>query len=114
MKLILGENMYSKIFIATLASLTMVACTINNEGPKVETKSNTPMDKVTANGATVYKASCTKCHSTTVHTRPKRTIKSLDSLKKRVAKCNINVGTNLTDKEVEAISAYLNTTYYKF
>jgi len=106
--------MYSKMFIATLVSLTMVACTTNNEGAKVETKSNTPMDKVVVNGAAAYKASCIKCHSTTVHSRPNRTIKSLDSLKKRVAKCNINVGTNLTDKEVEAISAYLNTTYYKF
>jgi len=106
--------MYSKMLIAALASLTMVACTTNNEGAKVETKSNTTMDKVVVNAAAVYKASCTKCHSTTVHTRPKRTIKSLNSLKKRVAKCNINVGTNLTDKEVEAISTYLNTTYYKF
>jgi len=106
--------MYNKILIATLASLTMIACTTNNEGVKVEAKSNTTMNNKVVDGAAIYKASCTKCHSTSVHTRPNRTVKSLDSLQKRVAKCNANVGTNLTDNEVAAVSTHLNTTYYKF
>jgi len=102
------------MLMATLASLTMVACTMNNESAKIETKNNTTMNKAVADGATVYKASCTKCHSTTVHTKSNRTVKSLDSLQKRVAKCNAKVGTNLTDDEISAVSTYLNTTYYKF
>ena len=106
--------MYNKILIVAVASVLMVACTTNNEVTKVETVSNTAMEKTVVNGEAVYKASCTKCHSTTVHTRSDRTVKSLDSLEQRVAKCNVNVGTNLTDDEVSAVSNHLNTTYYKF
>jgi len=106
--------MYSKILIVGIVSAFMVACTTNNEVVKVKTASNTTMKKNVVNGEEIYNKSCTKCHSTTVHTRSDRTVKSLDSLQQRVAKCNANIGTNLTDMEVSAISSYLNTTYYKF
>lgn len=106
--------MYSKTLMVAAASLLMVACTTSNEVKKAETTTNTAMTKSVVNGEAVYKASCTKCHTTSVHTRADRTVKSLDSLQKRVAKCNVNVGTNLSDDEVSAVSKHLNTTYYKF
>jgi cytochrome c5 len=97
-----------------MTSLVMIGCTTSNEVVKVETKSDTSMTKTEVNGETVHKSSCTKCHSSSVYTRPNRTVKSLDSLQKRVAKCNVNVGTNLTDDEVASVSNHLNTAYYKF
>jgi cytochrome c5 len=106
--------MYNKILIIAITSFVMTGCTTSNELSKVETKSNTTVEKTAVNGEAVHKASCTKCHSSTVYTRPNRTVKSLDSLQQRVAKCNVNVGTNLTDDEVASVSNHLNTTYYKF
>jgi len=106
--------MYNKVLIVVVASLAIVGCTTSNEIVKEETKSNTAMTKKVLSGEAIYKASCTKCHSSTVHTRPNRTVKSLDSLKQRVAKCNVNVGTELTDSEVALVSKHLNQTYYKF
>jgi len=108
--------MNSKIVTLTaIASLLMVACTSNNDNvDKVETNKPSTMSKNLIAGKSLYHASCTKCHSTSVHTRADRTVKSLDSLKKRVAKCNVNVGSNLTTSEVDAVSQYLNSTYYKF
>ena len=106
--------MYNKTLIISLASFVMVGCTTNNQVVKEETKSNITASKVSANAEVIHKESCTKCHTTSVYTRPNRTVKSLDSLQQRVAKCNVNVGTNLTDAEVASVSDYLNTTYYKF
>ncbi len=106
--------MYNKILILAVASLVMVACTTNNESAKVETISNTAMTKTVVNGEATHKVSCTKCHSSTVYTRENRTVKSLDSLQQRVSKCNVNIGTNLTDDEVAAVSNHLNVAYYKF
>jgi len=106
--------MYNKVLIVVVALLVMAGCTTSNQIVKEESKSNTAMTKKVLNGEVIHKISCIKCHSSTVYTRSNRTVKSLDSLQQRVAKCNANVGTNLSDDEVASVSSYLNTTYYKF
>jgi len=106
--------MHNKILIVTLsASFLMAACTTNNELTKVETKKTIKTQSID-NGKAIYKASCVKCHSSEVYTRTNRTVKSFASLQQRVAKCNVNVGANLSEREVATLSKYLNTTYYKF
>jgi len=106
--------MYNKVLITTVAAFLMFGCTANNELTKSGSDNNAKRTQSSMDGEALYQKSCTKCHSTSVHTRTDRTVKSLDSLKNRVAKCNANVGTNLTNDEVDAISNHLNAKYYKF
>lgn len=93
------------ILIVGLASLLTVVSAAGDQVSKTDTVKN---------GEAIYNKSCTKCHSTSVHIKADRSVKSLASLKKRVAGCNRNVGANLNDEELASVSEYLNTTYYKF
>lgn len=107
--LILGEIIMYKIITMVAVAFFVGACTSGDNVSKNETS-----NKKVVIGENIHKNSCTKCHTSSVYTREKRTVKSLNTLKKRVAKCNKNVGANLSDKEVASVSDYLNTTYYKF
>lgn len=65
-------------------------------------------------GQELYQANCTRCHDTSVHTRPNKIIHSLDGLKKRVQFCESNGRLNWSPEQIEDVAAYLNNTFYKF
>ena len=65
-------------------------------------------------GKELHDANCVKCHDSSVYTREDRFVTSRDSLKTQVQRCNVNLGTQWFDEDVNAVTDYLNTTYYKF
>ena len=65
-------------------------------------------------GQELYQANCTRCHDTSIHTRPNRIIHSLDGIKKRVQFCETNGRLNWSPEQIEDVAAYLNKTFYKF
>ena len=65
-------------------------------------------------GKTLHDANCTKCHNTSVYTRPNRTINSLAALNERLVMCTHAAQVTLTDDEQKSIVQYLNEQFYKF
>ncbi len=66
------------------------------------------------NGQKLHDENCVKCHDSSVYTREDRFVTSRDSLKTQVQRCNVNLGTQWFDEDVNAVTDYLNTNYYKF
>ena len=67
-----------------------------------------------AAGKKLYDANCTKCHNTTVHTRPDRKITSLDALDKQLIACAEAAQVKLSAAQRKDIAQYLNEQFYKF
>lgn len=65
-------------------------------------------------GEALYQANCTRCHDTSVHSRPNSIIHSLDALEKRVRFCETNARLKWSDEQIADVTAYLNQTFYKF
>jgi mono/diheme cytochrome c family protein len=57
---------------------------------------------------------CVGCHADEVYTRPDRRIKSMQTLRLQVLRCNAMTKSGLTDEDIAAIVDYLNTSFYKF
>lgn len=62
----------------------------------------------------LYEQNCLKCHGSEVYTRPDRKIDSYPALARQVRQCETNLELRWFDEEVEAVTGYLNRTYYKF
>ena len=99
---------YKIVILSSLIALSIVACTTGSTAQK-DIKITEKVD-----GKALHKNSCSKCHDNSVYTRADRKIKSLASLEKRVSACNANIGSDLEQKELKAISTFLNNEYYKF
>lgn len=67
-----------------------------------------------ANGAALYSKNCTACHGTEMFTRPDRRANNLAALKNRVRRCSYTLETRWFGDEVNAVTGYLNKTFYKF
>lgn len=65
-------------------------------------------------GETLHTANCVGCHNQDVYTRENRRIKSLDSLRSQVVRCEANLDLKLFPEDMDAITDYLNTNYYQF
>ena len=65
-------------------------------------------------GETIVNAHCVACHTSTIYSRPNRTVKSIGGLVGRVNGCSTNLGLNLSQDQINDIVKYLNDTYYKF
>ncbi len=65
-------------------------------------------------GQALYQANCTRCHDTTIHTRPSSIIHSLDGLKKRVQFCEAGNRLHWSSDQIEDVASYLNESFYKF
>ena len=106
-----------KLYIAlglTLLLLGMTACVAEKSAPKTEVISKTALIEQLEEGKELNTANCTKCHNTSVYTREDRKVQSLDVLTKRVKGCNTKTGAGLNDEELETLTLFLNTEYYKF
>lgn len=67
-----------------------------------------------AHGKTLHAANCVGCHQQEVYTRKDRRITSLDSLRGQVARCEANLNLKMFPEDIDAITDYLNASYYQF
>ena len=65
-------------------------------------------------GKDLHDKSCLKCHDSGVYTRENRFIKDHKALTKQVNRCQLNVGAEWFDDEVNAVVDFLDKSYYKF
>jgi cytochrome c553 len=73
-----------------------------------------PMHVMIEQGRDMHAEDCVRCHSSQLYTSPKRKVNNYDALKKQVYNCNIAIGLNYFDEDVESLSHYMNSEYYKF
>jgi mono/diheme cytochrome c family protein len=59
-------------------------------------------------------AVCLPCHGTSLYTSPQRKIKSLPALHQEVARWGDYYNPALTEQDIDDVTAYLNTHFYKF
>ena len=62
----------------------------------------------------LHTENCTRCHGTDVYTRTDRKVTSLDALGAQVRMCDSQLETQLFPEDMEKLTQYLNTMYYKF
>jgi cytochrome c5 len=92
----------------------MSACVTDKPAPKTETTKPSALTEQLAEGKELNTDNCTKCHNTSVYTKKDRKVKTLEVLTKRVQGCNSKTGAGLDKDELEALTLFLNTEYYKF
>lgn len=66
-----------------------------------------------ARGEQVH-AVCLSCHGTGLYTAPQRKIKSLPALHQEVSRWGDYYNPALSEQDVDDVTAYLNTQFYKF
>jgi hypothetical protein len=66
-------------------------------------------------GKDLYEEDCTKCHDSSVFTRPaaERKVNDIATLKKQVHRCVAATGASWFDEDEENVVAYLNENFYK-
>jgi len=64
----------------------------------------------------MYEKDCTKCHDSSVFTRPakERKVNDLATLKKQVSRCVGATGASWFEEDEENVVQYLNEKFYKF
>ena len=65
-------------------------------------------------GQKLHDENCLKCHGTEVYTREDRFVGNRDALTTQVNRCNVNLGTQWFDEDVENVVNYLDQSFYKF
>ena len=65
-------------------------------------------------GKSIYIQGCSGCHGTEVFTRPDRKVKNLVELRSRVRQCSYAIESKWFDEEINAVTDYLNSAFYKF
>ena len=65
-------------------------------------------------GKQLHDKQCMKCHDNGVYTRENRRISSREALKKQVQRCNLNVGAQWFEQDINDVVLYLNDSFYKF
>ena len=65
-------------------------------------------------GKQLHDKQCLKCHDNGVYTRENRFISSREALQKQVQRCNLNVGAQWFDEDVNDVVLYLNESFYNF
>ena len=62
----------------------------------------------------LYENNCISCHDSKVFTRPDHHIGNRGALKRQVRRCELNLGLRWFDDQIDAVSHFLNSRYYKF
>ncbi|EGV31659.1 hypothetical protein ThidrDRAFT_1860 [Thiorhodococcus drewsii AZ1] len=63
---------------------------------------------------TLYKNHCLGCHGSEVYTRTNHKITSFEGLKSQVQRCELGLGLQWFDEDVDQIASYLNQHFYHF
>lgn len=64
-------------------------------------------------GKALHDKNCMSCHQAEMYKRDNRKVKTLASLETSVENCNTQLGTGWFPEDVQAVTKYLNATYYK-
>lgn len=65
-------------------------------------------------GKVLQDKSCTKCHDSSVYTRPDRRINNLAALQQQVSQCKKPAGAEWDKEATSDVVDYLNTEFYNF
>ena len=65
-------------------------------------------------GKSLQQENCMRCHDDSMYTREERRVTTHDALKAQVQRCETNLNLTWFPEDVEAVTEYLNTTFYKF
>jgi hypothetical protein len=57
---------------------------------------------------------CSRCHDSSVYTRPNRRVQSLDGLHSQVRRCDAMLQTKLFEDDLKVLVEHLNQRYYHF
>ncbi|MFN7086683.1 MAG: c-type cytochrome [Burkholderiales bacterium] len=72
-----------------------------------------PLSGDPARGAQLHEA-CLGCHGAELYVSPNAKVRTLSELRKEVENWNDRMNPEFDKQEVADITAYLNSTYYKF
>ena len=67
-----------------------------------------------AHGKTLQQDKCMSCHDNDVYTRKDRKVKSLAGLKTQVQRCELALGLQWFNEDVDDVTTYLNDGFYHF
>jgi len=66
-------------------------------------------------GESLHETKCLGCHDSYAYTRKEKTVKSLESLSKRVKICAGQAAkANWNSTQINSVTSYLNNHFYKF
>ena len=91
----------SRCVIALVCIVTFTACT------------DSSVDDPVVRGEEIHKV-CMPCHGTTLYVSPQRKITSFPELREEVARWGDYYDPALTQQDIDDVTAYLNTRFYKF
>lgn len=65
-------------------------------------------------GRSLYESRCTACHDQGVHGRARRAAGDFESVRAWVARWNESLAAGWGAEEIDDVTTYLNSTYYRF
>lgn len=65
-------------------------------------------------GKGLHDSHCVACHGSEVYTRKDHRVTNMDALNTQVTRCENNLGLQWFDEQRDAVSNYLNDSYYHF
>jgi mono/diheme cytochrome c family protein len=65
-------------------------------------------------GRNLYESHCEGCHAESVHGREKRAATDFESARSWVRRWGVNLGLAWTEDDVNDVTVYLNSRYYRF
>ena len=75
--------------------------------------SNSDQEDPVVRGERIHKV-CLPCHNTSLYVSSQREIKSLPALRQEVARWGDYYNPALSEQDIDDVTAYLNTSFYKF
>ena len=65
-------------------------------------------------GKSLQQENCMRCHDDSIYTREERRVTTRDALQQQVQRCETNLNLAWFPEDVDAVTEYLNTSFYKF
>ncbi len=67
-----------------------------------------------AHGKQLKQTNCMSCHGDEMYTREDRKITTREGLRNQVRRCELTLGLQWFDEDIDDVSGYLNNAFYKF
>lgn len=67
-----------------------------------------------SNGKSLQQKNCMSCHDDGVYTRSDRRVTTMEGLTKQVKRCELSLGLQWFDDDINDVTGYLNESFYKF
>ena len=66
-----------------------------------------------SHGKALQQKHCMACHDNGMYTRDYRRVTSMAGLRNQVKRCELTLGLQWFDEDIDDVTAYLNETFYK-